>query len=146
MPREKFMAKVEVTDGCWLWRGVTRLNRAKVAYGRFSMYLDGRRTYYTAHRMSYELFVGPIPEGHEIHHKCDVPLCVNPAHLLAMTPEEHRALHRPDVCKYGHTLSGENLYVTSRGWHQCRECNRRWSREHARRRRAARLTGPDRSD
>lgn len=39
----------------------------------------GKRIY--VHRLAYETWVGPIPEGHVIRHKCDNPPCINPEHL-----------------------------------------------------------------
>jgi hypothetical protein len=65
-------------DGqCWQW--VASGNQK--GYGRFSV--DGRHV--MVHRFSYELHIGPIPEGLEVGHKCHNRRCVNPDHLEAMT-------------------------------------------------------------
>ena len=59
--------------GCWEWAG----NTLRTGYGRVSM---NSKTV-AAHRLAYETWVGPIPEGHVVRHKCDNPPCINPAHL-----------------------------------------------------------------
>lgn len=63
--------------GCWEWTG----NRNDEGYGR--LWLDGRRVY--AHRRSWELFMGPIPPGLCVLHRCDNPPCCNPEHLFIGT-------------------------------------------------------------
>jgi len=66
----------EPNTGCFLWTGTTT-----GGYGRVRR---GKRTHY-AHRVAYELLVGPIPEGVCVLHRCDTPPCVNPAHLFLGT-------------------------------------------------------------
>lgn len=69
----RFLAKVQgdPNGGCWLWEG------AGHDYGTF--WLDGVHEY--AHRVAYRLFVGELPDGAQVRHKCDVSRCVNPLHL-----------------------------------------------------------------
>jgi hypothetical protein len=82
-----FMAKVQKTEGCWLWIG--HRHKGKYCYGRIGM--NGKMIY--AHRTAYLLFVGPIPEGKYVLHDCpdgDNPCCVNPAHLWLGTYKDNR--------------------------------------------------------
>ena len=71
--RERFEQKVRVTPGCWLWTG----GQTIAGYG--NIWLNGKHA--LAHRVSYRLYVGEIPSGLIIRHKCDNPCCVNPDHL-----------------------------------------------------------------
>jgi hypothetical protein len=69
----RLFAKVQKTDGCWLWQG------SATADGYGEIWRDGRLE--RVHRVAYELLVGPIPDGLFILHSCDTPNCVNPSHL-----------------------------------------------------------------
>lgn len=81
--KKRFMSKFKRNrNGCWDW---TSFQRAQ--YGGF--YMDGKSRY--AHRVSYMLFVGPIPEDGYIHHKCSNKLCVNPEHLQCTTWNDNLA-------------------------------------------------------
>ena len=81
--RERFVEKIasKPKDGCWLWGGGLHVD----GYGTF--HADGRTR--GAHRVSYELFKGPIPEGLHVLHLCDVPGCVNPDHLFTGTNRDN---------------------------------------------------------
>lgn len=111
---------------CWIWTGATN-----GTYGRINRGL--------AHRISYELVKGPIPNGLQIDHLCRRPLCVNPDHLEAVTCRTNLLRATGFVarqaaqteCKYGHLLQGDNLYVDKRSRRHCRECRRRRHREAA---------------
>jgi HNH endonuclease len=70
-------------SGCWLWIGATNGRE----YGIFNTTNKTRM----AHRVSYEVFVGPIPKGLHILHSCDTPACINPAHLRPGTVKENMA-------------------------------------------------------
>lgn len=116
----------EPNSGCWIWiAGIDRCGYGKFAVGKESL----------AHRASYRLYKGEIPEGLEIDHKCRVRCCVNPNHLEAVTHTEnikrgeYAATHRNRVkthCMRGHELSGYN--VIHKKWkggfrRNCRKCH-----------------------
>lgn len=69
----KFWAKVDKTDSCWLWTGC----KSPRGYGVVGVGGKAQR----AHRFSWTLHNGPIPNGMVVMHTCDTPLCVNPSHL-----------------------------------------------------------------
>lgn len=129
---ERFMAKVspEPNTGCWLWTGGT----AGKDYSSFKY--DGD---YYGHRVSYRLFVGPIPEGLIIDHKCRVHCCVNPGHLEPVTyavnikrgigPRILGDMHLAKThCPKGHSYSGDNLAQLKsgpqKGARRCKTCVR----------------------
>jgi len=94
---ERFMAKVDKTDTCWLWKGAFGWKK----YGRFS---PSHSKSYAAHRFSYETFVGPIPKKILVLHKCDQASCVRPDHLFLGTQHDNML----DCLKKGRRPSGEN--------------------------------------
>jgi hypothetical protein len=82
--RRRLLARsvVDEATGCREW------GRAKRGgYGRL---WDGERVVDT-HRLSYEVFVGPIPAGLDVLHRCDNPGCIEPEHLCPGTPADNRA-------------------------------------------------------
>lgn len=117
----RFFRNINFTSSCWLWIG------AKVGYGSIG---DGERRL-SAHRLSYETFVGPIPEGLVIDHLCRVPACVNPDHLEAVTTRENLLRGngfsgrniRKTHCPAGHPYAPGNLAKTKVG-RKCLICNR----------------------
>lgn len=129
-PEERFWAKVNKTDSCWLWTASTNAK----GYGLFVFY--GRMT--KAHRLAYELLVGPIPDGLHIDHLCRVKPCVNPAHLEPVTNYEnhHRWMTQVKThCINGHEYTPENTILKNdRGWRRCRICRNESSRRHEARR------------
>lgn len=113
------LAKIEVAgSGCWNWIGHT----TKQGYGHL---WDGRSAR-AAHRVVYELLIGPIPADHELHHPetCE-RRCVNvEEHVKPIAIPDHKELHRPTHCRKGHELTPENSYVPRDGNRRCRTCIR----------------------
>lgn len=76
--KARFFAKVnkDADSGCWLWAASV----AGKGYGQIK--IPGTRKQEYAHRLSWMIHNGPIPEGKSLLHKCDTPRCVNPEHLF----------------------------------------------------------------
>lgn len=126
---ERFWGKVHKTESCWLWTAA--LN----THGYGCLQVAGHAK--PAHRIAYELLIGPIPRHLEIDHLCRVRRCVRPSHLDAV-PHQVNTLRgvgpsatnkRKTTCHLGHPLSGENLYAY-KGTRSCRTCRNQASRRY----------------
>jgi len=124
---------------CWIWRGY------KNRHGYGQMTLRGGRNEYS-HRLSYNLFVGAIPKGKCVLHKCDNPPCINPDHLFLGTRKDNvtdmdKKGRRNSGsynsvkthCSRGHEYTADNTvyyswaktpHITSR---RCKKCMKMWN-------------------
>lgn len=150
----RILAGVEInSSGCWIWTGAVIPTNG---YGQISV--QGRRRF--VHRLAYETFVGAIPEGLEIDHRChsqnlscegnvNCPhrLCCNPDHLEPVTTAENcRRSNSPmgknarkTHCSRGHEFNAENTIVAWRNTpagmrksRKCRKCERIWKQKASR--------------
>jgi len=131
--RERFEAKFipEPMSGCWIWT-------AWLSDGYGLIKNDGRTI--IAHRLAYELYKGPIPDGLELDHLCRNRCCVNPDHLepvtrqanilrgMGLCAENAKKTH----CSNGHPYDEKNTYVRKRvsGGRACRTCGRAHGKRH----------------
>jgi len=129
----RFMAKVnkDAPGGCWRWTAGSKNQR----YGMFyEVATRAGAKQVLAHRFSYEVFVGPIPEGTEIDHLCRNTKCINPEHLEAVSHREnvHRGTSpmadnaKKTHCRNGHPYDDEHTYLY-KGKRQCRPCRNAYS-------------------
>lgn len=133
---ERIWQKVAVGDwlDCWVWTASTSVS----GYGE--VHADGKTR--KAHRVLYELMVGPIPDGMHLDHTCHTAdrsclggndclhrRCVSPFHMDVVTPEENTRRGRSGIrealkthCPQGHEYAGDNVIVRC-GRRHCGACN-----------------------
>ena len=109
----RFWGKVAKTDECWNWTAATTYG-----YGVMGFHESGKHRTVRAHRVSYELLIGPIPEDLVIDHLCRNRACVNPDHMElvtigtnvlrgeGLTAKYAQATH----CDNGHEYTEANTY------------------------------------
>lgn len=125
---DRFWSKVVKTDACWLWSA----GKSKSGYGMIWVASgSGGGAMQYAHRVSWELQRGAIPDGMHIDHRvCRDKACVNPDHLVVCTLLEN--IMQPDGapaklksqthCKRGHPFTPENTIFYNNG-RKCRACS-----------------------
>lgn len=131
---ERFWAKVNKTDTCWIWIAA----RSSCGYGAFGSRRDGVMKIVPAYRWAYEKLVGPIPQGLELDHLCRNRACVNPLHLEPVTHQENMRrgyFGSKTHCKRGHVFDEENTHIRADGKRECRICTRVLATERSRLRR-----------
>ncbi len=140
---ERFWLRVDRSGDCWEWTGA----RQGRGYGKVGV---GKAKSALAHRVSYELSNGPIPDGMIVCHRCDNPPCVRPDHLFlgddlanaldreskgrnrmgpARAASKAKALDRTH-CANGHEYTPENTRIDPNGARRCRACHREAARRH----------------
>lgn len=128
---EDLIAQVYFDDSCWLWMGKTSAK----GYGR----LQFRKRNHPAHRVSWMLQVGEIPEGYDLHHICTNKRCVRIEHLQPISHGSHsrshlsvekarlialRARRARTKCPNGHPYT-EGNFITKYGYRRCLVCRRK---------------------
>lgn len=91
--------RVNPETDCWEWQG------SRQAFGYGGIQVDGKK--WRTHRLSYFVFVGALPEGMLVCHKCDNPPCVNPSHLFLGTHSDNMM----DASKKGRIGAGDHHWT-----------------------------------
>lgn len=96
-------------DGHWRWSGPKTAELGRWGRGGYGKYAGT-----VAHRITYQLLVGVIPDGYQLDHLCGLPECVNPDHLEPVTPQENTLRSKRDECSHGHPLTADNIRLRYR--------------------------------
>ncbi len=120
----RFWSKVQISPTCWIWCG------SKMGAGYGEIRLNGKKL--GAHQLSYLIHFGEYDRSKDIHHVCEVKLCVNPDHLTVMSRRDNlmasNTVTRRNAEKT-HCKCGERLVVVSKKGRGCRSCLNRQQRE-----------------
>ena len=109
--KDRFFNRIDLIPfhTCWEWSA----GKNSAGYGAF--YPKNKQI--LAHRYSYELHNGKIPDGHFVLHKCDNPSCVNPSHLIAGSQKDNL----DDMDRKGRRYSGESHHSSKMNKHSVNE-------------------------
>ena len=131
-PEQRFWANVEKSESCWLWRGHLSTSSRSGSGGYGLLCVSGKKVY--AHRFSFILHGGHIPDGLQLDHKCRVRNCCNPDHLEPVTQRENllrgespsAKSARRSRCSRGHLYTPENTAFGSKSVRGriCLECRK----------------------
>ena len=129
---ERLLSRIIIDDhNCWLWQGY----KNRLGYGQITVYVDDLRAnkrVASTHRVTYQHFVGPIPQGLVIDHLYRVRHCCNPQHMEVVTQKINiyrgvapSAINAGKLyCLRGHFYDKENTYTMPGGGRYCRTCAR----------------------
>ncbi|MEU8003202.1 HNH endonuclease signature motif containing protein [Catellatospora sp. NPDC049111] len=115
--------EIDEATSCWIYQGA----KDRDGYGLVNDRTHSTKTTRPAHRFFWLKWVGAVPEGMELHHKCRVRACVNPSHLQVVTHGENVALakqHRVKKthCPRWHRYTKRNTYKQKGGRRSCKTC------------------------
>lgn len=125
--QRRTLEKVLVGDDCWLWQA----SHQSQGYAQIYAKVNGQDSMLLAHRVMYEMLVGPIPDGLVIDHLCRNHGCLNPSHMEPVTSGENTRRGEAGInntrkthCPHGHEYTPENILL-SQGRRNCRACRRK---------------------
>jgi hypothetical protein len=126
--KERLWFRSTVVGECWVTDRAPVRRVRDDGKGSYRGIRDGDKMR-PIHQVAYEVYIGPIPEGTELHHECGEKACWRPEHLTPMTPDDHLRHHALEFCKRGHSLTDDNLYYRPnppKGWsgRECLTCKR----------------------
>lgn len=116
-PLARLMSRaVRFPDGCLLFTG------SATTAGNYPSIGEGDQTSLGYH-VVFERAYGKIPEGKEVHHRCEQSMCLEQTHLVALTPEEHWLAHGNGApeCR---VCGAQDWYIKPDGKRRCRPCRR----------------------
>lgn len=126
---ERFFKHIQATENCWIWKSFVN-----DGYGKFNIKdIDGTWKQYFAHRVSWSIFNGDIPDKMILDHICRNRSCVNPDHLRVVNEkinvtENSKSFIAENIlkihCPSGHEYSISNTRISSKNGRYCLTCKR----------------------